>query len=55
MVTDEPAGPEVGFRLVILGIVWNTVIVAVADFVGSVIEVAVSVTVGGLGAIAGAL
>ena len=55
MVTDVPAGPDVGLKLVILGVVWNTVIVAVADFVRSVIEVAVSVTAEGLGAIAGAL
>jgi len=56
IVTDEPKGPEDGFRMLILGAVaWTTVMVAVADFVGSVIEVAVSMTVGGLGAIAGAL
>jgi len=56
IVTDEPNGPEEGLKLVMLGAVaWTTVIVAVADFVGSVTEVAVSVTVAGLGAVAGAL
>jgi hypothetical protein len=52
---DEPKGPEAGFKLVMVGAVaWTTVIVAAADFVGSVTEVAVSVTVAGLGAVAGA-
>jgi hypothetical protein len=55
MVTDVPAGPEVGLKLVILGVVWNTVIVAVTDLVGSVTEVAVSVTAEGLGAVGGAV
>lgn len=56
ITTDEPRGPEEGLRLVILGAVaWTTVIVAVADFVGSVTEVAVRVTVEGLGAVAGAV
>lgn len=53
---DEPRGPEDGFKLLIFGAVaWTTVIVADADLVGSVTEVAVSVTPEGLGAVAGAL
>ena len=54
IVTDEPNGPEEGVKLLILGgVAWTTVIVAAPDFVGSVMEVAVSVTVEGLGAVAG--
>ena len=52
MVTEVPTGPVVGERPVIWGPV--TVMVAVADFVGSAIEVTVSVTVGGLGTTDGA-
>lgn len=56
IVTDEPNGPEDGFRLLILGAVaWTTAIVAVADLVGSVTEVAVRITVEGFGAVAGAV
>lgn len=56
ITTDEPRGPEEGLKLVILGAVaWTTVMVAVADLVGSVTEVAVSVTVAGLGAVVGAV
>jgi len=56
IVMDEPRGPEDGFKLPIFGAVaWTTVIVADADLVGSVTEVAVSVTPDGLGALAGAL
>jgi len=53
--TVDPAGPEAGLKPEMLGVVWDNVIVAVADFVGSVTEVAVRVTVEGLGAVAGAL
>lgn len=54
IVTDEPTGPEDGFRPLIVGAVaWTTVMVAAADLLGSVTEVAVSVTVAGLGAVAG--
>lgn len=56
IVTEEPNGPEEGFKPVILGAVACTsVMVADADLVGSVTEVAVMVTVLGLGAVAGAL
>ena len=53
IVTDAPIGPEVGLRPVIIG-EGTTVIVAIADLVGSAAEVAVSDTVGGLGTVAGA-
>jgi len=49
IVTDCVTGPEAGLRLVMLGIGGVTVIVAVPDLVGSATEVAVIVTVGGLG------
>lgn len=52
MVAEVPTGPVAGERLVILGPV--TVIVAVADLVGSAIDVTVSVTVGGFGTTDGA-
>jgi hypothetical protein len=56
IVTEEPKGPEEGFRLVILGAVaWTTVIVAEADLEESATEVAVKVTADGLGAVAGAV
>lgn len=53
-VTEEPTGPEAGFKLLMVGAVaWTTVIVATADLVGSAMEVAVSTTVEGLGAVVG--
>lgn len=52
MVTEVPTGPVVGERPAILGPM--TVMVAVADFVGSAIDVTVSVTVGGFGTTDGA-
>lgn len=56
IVTEAPNGPAEGFKLLIAGAVaWTTVIVADADLLGSVTEVAVSVTVFGLGAVAGAV
>jgi len=54
IVTELPTGAEVGFNPVILGIDCVMVIVAAADFVGSATDVAVSVTVGGLGTTDGA-
>ena len=48
-VTGVEMVPEVGFNPVMVGAAAAIVIVAVADFVGSAIEVAVTVTVGGLG------
>lgn len=54
IVTEAPNGPEDGFKPVILGgVACTTVMVADPDLVGSVTEVAVSVTVLGLGAVAG--
>jgi len=52
--TEVPTEPEVGLRLEMLGL-GTSVIVAAADLVGSATEVAVSVTVGGLGTAAGGL
>jgi hypothetical protein len=49
IVTSVLTGAEAGFNPVIVGAATEIVIVAVADFVGSAIEVAVTVTVGGLG------
>ena len=54
IVTDVPTGPDVGEMLVMLG-PGVIVMIEVADFVGSATDVAVSVTVGGFGATAGAL
>ena len=54
IVTEAPNGPEDGFTPVILGeVACTTEIVADPDLVGSVAEVAVSVTALGLGAVAG--
>lgn len=53
MVTEVPTFPDVGERLVMLGPV--IVMVEVADFVGSATDVAVSITVGGLGTVGGAV
>jgi len=56
IVTTVLTGPDVGLRLVIVGVgAWVILIVAAADFVGSATDVAVSVTAGGVGAINGAL
>ena len=45
IVTDEPNGPDVGLRFVMLGVSdWGTVIVAVPVFVLSATEVAVRIT-----------
>src|SRR5207249_1336529 len=55
IATGAPIISDVGFRLVMVGIGWVTVIVAVAVFVLSATEVAVSVTVGGLGTMDGAV
>jgi len=55
MATDAVTGPEVGLRLAMLGTGCVTVIVAVPDLVGSATEVAVRVTVGGLGIVEGAI
>jgi hypothetical protein len=55
IVTNVETVPDVGFRLVILGLALRTVIVEEPIFVGSAIEVAVSVTVAGLGATGGAI
>ena len=55
IATGAPIIPDVGFRLVMVGIGWVTVIVAVPVFVLSATEVAVSVTVGGLGTMDGAV
>jgi len=52
MVTEVPTGPVVGERPVMRGPV--IVMVEVADFVGSAIDVTVRVTVGGFGTIDGA-
>ena len=54
MVTGAVIGPEGGLRLVMLG-TGVTVIVALPDLVGSATEVAVRITVGGLGALGGAI
>lgn len=53
IVTSVPTGPELGETLVIvgLGVMVND---AVADFVGSAIDVAVTVTIGGFGTTDGA-
>jgi hypothetical protein len=53
IVTNVPIGPELGETLVIVGL-GVMVNVAVPDFVGSAIEVAVTVTVGGFGTADGA-
>lgn len=53
MVTTVPTGPIVGDTLVIIG-PGVIVIVAVAVFVGSATELAVRITVGGFGTVAGA-
>jgi hypothetical protein len=55
IVTDLPTVADVGLKLVMLGTAWVTVIVADADFVGSATNVAVSVTIGGLGTVDGAV
>jgi hypothetical protein len=55
METDAVTGPEAGLRLVMLGTGGVTVIAAVPDLVGSATEVAVSVTIGGLGTADGAV
>ena len=56
MVTDVPLIPEEGLRLEIVGAgVWTRLIIAVADFVGSAFELAVKLTVGGLGRADGAV
>ena len=55
MVTWVPAVPLAGLRPVICGVGEAIVMVEVADFVGSATDVAVSVTVGGLGTTGGAL
>ena len=56
MVTGVPTGPDVGFKLVMLGVeLWTTVIVAWPVFVVSAFDLAVSVTVAGFGTLAGAV
>lgn len=55
MVTGVPTGPDEGLRLVSVAGGGNTVMVPVPDFVGSNTEVAVRVTVGGLGTAGGAM
>ena len=54
IVTDVPTGAVFGVTLVMLAAGGTTVIVALADFVESEMEVAVRVTVGGLGTTEGA-
>jgi hypothetical protein len=54
IVTNAVTGPEAGFRLVMVGTGCVTVIVAVPDLVGSATDVAMRVTVGGLGMLEGA-
>lgn len=54
MVTGVPAGALFGVTLAMLAAGGTTVIVALADFVGSEMDVAVRVTVGGLGMADGA-
>lgn len=55
IVTCVPTGPTVGFTLVMLAGGGSTVIIALPDFVGSATEVAVTVTVRGLGTTDGAI
>lgn len=55
MFTDVPLIPEEGLKLEIVGAgVCTRLIVAVADFVGSAFELAMKLTVGGLGRVDGA-
>ena len=56
MFTGVPLIPEEGLKLEIVGAgVWTRLIVAVAGFVGSAFELAVKLTVGGLGRVDGAV
>lgn len=55
IVTSVLIGPLVGLSEEMLGLAGAIVIVQVADFVGSTIDVAVTVTVGGLGTEEGAI
>ena len=55
MVTTELTPPEEGLKAEMTGFAWVMVIVAVPDLVGSALEVAVRVTVGGVGAVGGAV
>jgi ABC-type Fe3+ transport system permease subunit len=55
IVTSVLMGPLAGLIEVMLGAAGATVIVQVADFVGSTTDVAVTVTVGGLGTEEGAI
>lgn len=56
MFTDVPLIPEEGLKLEIAGAgVWTRLIVAVVDFVGSAFELAMKLTVGGLGRVDGAV
>jgi len=55
MVTWLPTVPLAGLTLVICGVGATIVTVEVADFVGSATDVAVIVTVDGLGTVGGAV
>ena len=54
IVTSVLMGPAIGLIVVMLGAAGATVMVEVANFVGSTTDVAVTVTVGGLGTDEGA-
>ena|SRR5258708_4141188 len=55
MVTAELTPPDEGLKAEMTGFAWVMVIVAVPDLVGSALEVAVRVTVGGVGTVEGAV
>src|SRR5258708_29654928 len=55
MVTAELGPPDEGLKAEMTGFAWVMVIVAVPDLVGSALEVAIRVTVGGVGAVGGAV
>ena len=55
IVTELPTGPNIGLILAMAGAACLIVIVALPDLIGSATEVAVRITVGGLGTVEGAI